>query len=897
MSDLLERLRAALADRYAIESEIGRGGMATVYLAKDLKHERRVAVKVLKPELAAVLGAERFLAEIKVTANLQHPHILPLHDSGQAGGFLFYVMPYVEGESLRAKLDREKQLSVDEAVGIAGSVANALDYAHRHGVIHRDIKPANILLQDGQAMVADFGIALAVRAAGGSRLTETGLSLGTPQYISPEQAAGDREVDGRADIYSLGCVLYEMLVGEPPHTGPTVQAIIAKLLTDAPRPVSELRETVPAHVAASLDGALAKLPADRFGRASDFGEALTNQSFTSLDTRAGATAGTTVRGPWRLAAVSMSMVAAVLAMALLWVLLRPKAPDSGSRSLVTRMSIQGPQHSSLLFPGDNSFAVSPDGQTVVFRFPRADGSSELRIRRLDSFESDVLRGTEGATKPFFSPDGKWIGFHSDGAIRKVSLSGGAPQLIAPSPRVYTIRWRENDSIYFTLYAPASLRLQWQVRYGVSMWTMGANGGDPIPLKTEMLKPGAQEHNLFPQPLPGGRGLIYTGLVGRDFNVMVRDFRTGETRILVPSATAARYLPSGHLMYGYKGDLFVRPFDVEGLDFEGPANLVVGGVAQVQWRMWYDVSAEGTLVFFPGGVLERATAWVWYEPGADGGPTEIPYTRGATNAASISPGGRRLVYTKYDGANHYVFVRDLVSGIERRLSLPDKDAWGPLWLADGERVVYGQVLETGTTLYWAYADGRSPPERLMESRSGHVAAHVMASGKIMFQENGPDNPRDIWELDPITRETRLLVGGPADQTHGIASPDDRWIAYASDESGRWEVYVRETTPPATAIQVSTNGGIAPLWSSDGERLFYLSVTADSVWMVEPNIGEPDSSSTTPSLVLNGDFLQAGTHQRGYGLTEDGRFIMRMPVEDYPAIHELRVVQGWDSDLRR
>ena len=252
MNGLPSRLTTALADRYSIDSEIGSGGMATVYLAQDLKHDRKVAVKVLKPELAAVLGAERFLSEIKTVANLQHPHILPLFDSGEADTFLYYVMPYVEGESLRAKLDREKQLSVDEAVEITKSVANALDYAHRHGVIHRDIKPANILLHDNQPMVADFGIALAVRAAGGARLTETGLSLGTPQYMSPEQASGDREVDGRADLYSLGAVLYEMLTGEPPHSGPTVQSIIAKLLTDKPRPVTELRETVPGQVAATV---------------------------------------------------------------------------------------------------------------------------------------------------------------------------------------------------------------------------------------------------------------------------------------------------------------------------------------------------------------------------------------------------------------------------------------------------------------------------------------------------------------------------------------------------------------------------------------------------------------------------------------------------------------------
>ena len=226
MSDPITRLNAALEGRYRIESELGEGGMATVYLADDIKHERKVALKVLKQELAAVVGAERFLAEIKTTANLTHPHILPLFDSGEADGFLFYVMPHIEGESLRDRLDREHQLPVDDAVQIAKNVAEALDYAHRQGVIHRDIKPANILLLDGKPVISDFGIALAVGAAGGHRLTETGLSLGTPHYMSPEQATGDGNVGPATDMYALGCVLYEMLVGEPPYIGSTAQAIL-----------------------------------------------------------------------------------------------------------------------------------------------------------------------------------------------------------------------------------------------------------------------------------------------------------------------------------------------------------------------------------------------------------------------------------------------------------------------------------------------------------------------------------------------------------------------------------------------------------------------------------------------------------------------------------------------
>jgi len=254
--DVLARLKSSLADRYRIDRELGAGGMATVYLAQDLRHDRHVAIKVLKPELAAVLGAERFVVEIKTTAALQHPHILPLFDSGTADGFLYYVMPYVQGETIREKLNRETQFGVEEAVRIVREVADALDYAHRHGVIHRDIKPENILLHDGRAMVMDFGIALAVSAAAGGRMTETGLSLGTPHYMSPEQATAEKEITPRSDIYSLATVLYEMLAGQPPHIGGSAQQVIMKILTEDPAPVSAMRKNVPPNVVAALAKAL-----------------------------------------------------------------------------------------------------------------------------------------------------------------------------------------------------------------------------------------------------------------------------------------------------------------------------------------------------------------------------------------------------------------------------------------------------------------------------------------------------------------------------------------------------------------------------------------------------------------------------------------------------------------
>ena len=414
MSDPVIRLNVALKGRYRIDRELGEGGMATVFLADDLKHERKVALKVLKPELAAVVGAERFLAEIKVTANLQHPHILPLFDSGEADGFLFYVMPFVEGETLRDRLDREQQLPVGDAVHIATDMAEALDYAHRQGVIHRDIKPANVLMLEGKPVISDFGIALAVGAAGGGRLTETGLSLGTPHYMSPEQAMGDQNVGPQTDTYALGCVLYEMLVGEPPFTGPNAQAVLGQIITSEAVSATEKRASIPSNVDAAVRKALEKLPADRFTSAQDFVRALGDEHFRYGEM---ATAGAgAASGPWKRLSIVTTFLAAAMSAIALWGWLRPPEPAHP-----IRFTIPVPAGNTMTFSAERpSLALSPDGRVIVF------GEDGALVRRaFDQERAGVLEGTEGAQEPFFSPDGQWIGFLQNGEFKRMQSEGGA----------------------------------------------------------------------------------------------------------------------------------------------------------------------------------------------------------------------------------------------------------------------------------------------------------------------------------------------------------------------------------------------------------------------------------------------------------------------------------------
>ncbi|HEX5634305.1 MAG TPA: serine/threonine-protein kinase, partial [Gemmatimonadales bacterium] len=397
-SDVSDRLTTALADRYRLERELGQGGMATVWLAHDLKHDRKVAIKVLHPELAAVLGADRFLAEIRVTANLQHPHILPLFDSGSADGLLFYVMPYVEGETLRRRVAREHQLPVDDAVRIAGDVADALEYAHRRGIVHRDVKPENILLHEGRPLVADFGIALAVQQAGGSRMTQTGMSLGTPQYMAPEQAMGEKATDARADVYALGAVTYEMLAGEPPFSGPTAQAIVAKVMTERPRPLGELRDTISEGVEVAVHRALQKLPADRWQTAAEFARALRSGSETR------ASGARTVPLPAARAARSRAVlpyavVAAVVA-AGAFLAGRGSRPDPAAVAPPSWLAVLAPSVGGSGSPALNrQITITPDGSAIIYVAVGNDGMNRLYRQRLDAPEPVLIGNTTGLSNP------------------------------------------------------------------------------------------------------------------------------------------------------------------------------------------------------------------------------------------------------------------------------------------------------------------------------------------------------------------------------------------------------------------------------------------------------------------------------------------------------------------
>jgi serine/threonine-protein kinase len=685
-----ERLVAALSATYAVEREIGRGGMATVYLARDLRHHRSVAVKVLHSELSAVIGVDRFLKEIELTASLQHPHILPLFDSGNTDGLLYYVMPFVAGESLRARLARERQLPVDDALRIATEAASALEHAHRRGIVHRDVKPENILLaDDGGALVADFGIALAASHAGGERLTQTGLSLGTPQYMSPEQATADKHITNRSDIYSLGSVLYEMLTGEPPHTGSSAQAVILKIVSDEVRPVRDLRKAVPPHVAAAVAKAVEKLPADRFDSARAFAEALNNPTF-ALSIATDRTAGPLFR---RFAVPALTGVAIVTAALAAWGWLRPSRTTSVVRyptSLAASGALDG-----LTFRVEA--ALSPDGASLVFRDPLR-GPGQLYIKRRDEVIARPLAGTEGGSGPFFSPDGAWIGFVAHGQLRRVPSTGGVSIKLADSvdPTYNQGAWLENGSIFYYDLRTHTLRRLRSGEATSQVIASPATVGGRFP--------------AFPSPLPSARGILFTAhltnCVGpvscRPHRVYVYDERTGAVRALFDDAIGAWYVRTGHVLYlTSSGTLMAVPWNNSALAATGPPVPILDGIQAPGFL----ISNEGTALYLLGspefapGPKPNATV-VWVDRSGHVEPVDSSWhvnTGGKYGGSdgslethwglALSPDGQRIALTLLTDLGTDIWIKRLPSGPVSRLTLHPGDDGAPAWTPDGRAVTF------------------------------------------------------------------------------------------------------------------------------------------------------------------------------------------------------------------
>ncbi len=868
--DVKPRLTAALADRYRIERELGQGGMATVYLAEDLKHKRRVAVKVLKPELAAVLGAERFVQEITTTAALQHPHILPLFDSGEADGFLYYVMPFIDGETLRGKLDRETQLGVDESVRIASDVASALHYAHTHGVIHRDIKPENILLHDGRPMVADFGIALAVSAAAGGRMTETGLSLGTPHYMSPEQATAEKEITARSDVYSIGSVLYEMLSGNPPHTGSSAQQIIMKIITAAAEPVTLYRKSVPANVAAAVAKSLEKLPADRFASAKEFSDALGNPAF-GAGASSGAVSASGAPTSRRRLQLGLAAIALVALTALVtWTLAAPR--DNGGESVHLAFSTAPGQPLGIV--SGRNVAISPDGRTIVYATDDSTGRGGLLVRRLDDLRHTQIPDVVDPLFPAFSLDGTSIAYLEGRQLKRVELAGGTPTTLADIAGTFQGAAWTADGIVVSINGVLSL--------------VPSTGGTPVPLL-----PGDSLRGYWPVTLSGGTTIAFQiGLTSLG-PIKLLDIRKRRATTLAVTGAPVGVM-DGRFIFFRNSALWAVSFDEAGPSVSGVEREVLPEVRfSVLSQAKAAVSSSGSLVYV-SGVSRRQMVLMDMRVNMRGvaQPLSIPISR--MQSPRFSPDGRRVMAHIAASGREDVWIYDLASGTSQRMTFDGTENMRSEWSPDGTRILYRSIRgDPNVTFWWQPSDGSGSASELAAFAGRDLWQAVLTpDGETVVFRTGTLGQADIFYRrltgDTVTKpiaNTRFDEVGPR------LSPDGKWVAYTTDASGTSEVVVRPFPGPGAPIAVSAAGGATPVWTRDGRRIIY----AVGTQMMEATVTtSPTFAVTSRRALFQGDFYFNPAHAM-FDVSPDGNSLL-MLRNDPSSAEQIVVIHNWQAELR-
>jgi eukaryotic-like serine/threonine-protein kinase len=880
MGEAFDHLRAALADHYTLERELGQGGMATVYLARDVRHNRHVAIKVMHAELALRIGAERFLKEIETTANLQHPNILPLFDSGRVEGTVFYVMPYVAGESLRDRLNRETQLPVADAIKIAGEIAAGLDYAHSHGVIHRDIKPDNVLFHDGRALVADFGIALArSRGSDQARMTRSGVSLGTPEYMSPEQTAGHQNLDQRTDVYALGVVLYEMLAGQPPFTGATAQAIFARVMSDEPRSLSSQRKTVPPHVDAAVARALEKLPADRWESPAQFADALTDAGASRWTrSRRSPAARRLALLPW--------VASATLVLALGWAGLR-RGGSPPSSSGPTRFSVE-------LDPGvQPSYTpivrLSPDGRQL-FVTAMVGRREEVLRRRFDQLRMEVIAGAgqgdqgTGNSRPFVSPDGQWVAYAKQGKLRKVRVEGGPAIDLAVADWAGG-SWGRNGRIVYTR------------AYNTGLWMVSEAGGDDRMLTAPDTTKGELGH-WWPQILPDGDHVLFTAYrtpVERA-TIEILSISSGKRQVVFTGGVFGFYVPTGHLLFAADETIRAVPFDLGRLAVTGVPVPVVDSVAMnpTDGAAAFDVSETGTLAYLPVSSYVTETEVVFVNRA--GHETRALPAKDRYNHPRLSPDRSRIsvdMRRANDLGDVWVFQVGRAGGA--RITAGGGRDFGAEWTPDGRDLIYSSE-NPFFDLYRRAADASRPPQPLLTGTYDHYTGSVSPDGRLFTFVLAVPGGGELWtvHLQGAPTPVRYFSNG-FNLAHPVLSPDGRWMAYDSDESGRIEVFA-QSFPDAQRKRwkVSPAQGSEPVWTRGGRELVYR--TGDSVMTVSVDL--ENGRSSPPRVLFAGPYPDnpGWTRPRSYDVTPDGeRFLMTKlpPVQPRPRV---AVVLNWFDELR-
>ena len=867
---------------YTIRSLVGVGGMGEVYRAHDETLDREVAIKVLSPAFTTQLERRaRFEREARMLATLNHPHIGAIYGVEEADGVRGLVLELVEGETLAERIARPARagttgargLAVSEALTIARQIADALEAAHEKGIVHRDLKPANIkITPDGVVKVLDFGLAKAAEGAHPDLLeSRAGVILGTASYMSPEQSRG-HSVDKRGDIWAFGCVLYEMLSGHVAFVGETASDIVAKILEHEPD-WSLLPAATPPVIRRLLLRCLTKDPKQRLR---DIGDARIDlDGVDETSPAASALVLARNRAPW-LPMVTLAVVAFALAVMLMqWAPWRstPVAPASAPLRLSATLAGDASLAPFNLQFGDATI-LSPDGNVIVFVGQKGDGDNpQLYVRRLEQLQATPLPGTDGALMPFFSPDGRWIGFFADQKLKKVAVGGGAVVTLSDAPSPRGGAWGEDDTIVFSPDQSPGTRLL----------RVAAAGGTSEPLTS--LADNEVVH-LSPQVLPGG-ALLYTAssVAGAfdDANLVIQALPSGPRKIVQRGGYHGRYLMSGHLAYVHQGTLFAVPFDLERLEVTGQPVPAVEGVISnaITGGAQFSVSGNGTLVYLPGPSIGAGTPLHWMD--RQGTTTPMRVWRANWINPLFAPDGRRLameIREKTSDIWVYEWARDTVT----RLTSDPVRAMKPVWTPDGRRIAFAspRANKRAANLYWQPADGTGAAERLTESEHEQAPGSWHPSGKVLvFMETTAQTNVDLMILpmdgDEVSGwkpgKPTVFLNSPFIEGGPMFSPDGRWLAYASNESGRLEVYVRPYPGPGAKWQISTGGGNVPTWSRTKRELFY---DLNGQIMVAAFTVEGESfHAARPQLWSDGRHQTRGSN-RMFDLHPDGQRFAVAPV---------------------
>jgi len=901
---------------YEILSAIGAGGTGEVYRARDTRLDRIVAIKILSDQIADRVGLrERFDREARAIASLNHPHICVLHDIGQQDGTDFLVMEYLEGETLAERL-KKGPLPLAQVLQYAIEISDALDKAHRKGITHRDLKPGNIMLTKTGAKLLDFGLAKLKKDTAPANVTLSkvptedavtaqGTILGTLQYMAPEQLEG-KEADARTDIFAFGVVVYEMVTGKKAFEGKSQASLIAKILETDPLPMVSLQPMTPPALDRVVKKCLAKEPDDRWHAAKDLCDELKwiaeDGPQVTLTTTAGAKGIRALSRQSLIFGLCALLLGLAIAGLAVWNL-KPIA-RAPSRRVVARFTV-ALRPNEVLAMANGGLAVSPDGSYIAYTSTLSAGTRQLFLRPMDRSEAVAIPGTDGATGPFFSPDGQWIAFTAGGKLKKVSLVGGTPIVLcdnpSDNPNAGTGSWSPDGTIFFA--------------ETTGLMRVPAAGGTPQGVtKIESRLGGLGSR--WPEVLPGGQAILYvnggtTANFSDDSNIIVQSLKTGERKTLIQGGTSPHYLYTGDLVYAQGGRLLAVPFDLQRLEVTGTAAPVLEDVWQgLGGYSAYSLSRDGSIAYVNGSLggvggslraVESRLVWV----NRNGTEQPLPAPKHSYVNPRLSPDGR-LVSVDIREQESQVWLYDLSRETLTRLTFEGNTNATPAWTPDGKRIAFQSNKEgSALNLFWLLADGSGGLERLTTSEHLQAPSSWSPDGQLLaFTNFNPTTGWDIWVLrlrDPSagsgqTHKAQPFLRTPFTEGAPRFSLDGRWLAYVSDESGRYEIYVQPYPGPGAKRQISTDGGTEPAWNRNGRELFYRS---GSKMMAVDIATQPSFAAGKPRKLFEGPYLPTAATIQNYDVSLDGqRFLMLKPIEAAEAAAtQINVVLNWFEELKQ